>query len=184
MNWNEWQTDFARALAGASFEARDGAPDARAGLVRVLRTVRLMKHKLFFIGNGGSAAIASHFANDFQNAARIPSSCFNDAASVTCIANDLGYENAFLEPLKYHAKPADVLFAISSSGNSASILGAARWARDKDLCVFTLSGFSPDNPLRKLGDFNVYVPSSRYGPVEAAHFCVLHGLLDEICDKE
>lgn len=135
---------------------------------------------LFFIGNGGSAAIASHMAIDWQKAANIASMCFNDGASLTAYANDLGYENVFSEPLRMHAGSGDILFAISSSGRSASIVNAAHVGKALGMTVVTLSGFDPNNPLRQIGDFNFYVPSQRYGVVEATHFVICHAILDEV----
>ena len=94
------------------------------------------------------------------------------------MGNDLGYEIVFWELLKLLARPEDVLVAISSSGRSANILKAVSLMREKDLRVITLSGFDPDNPLRKLGDINFYVPSDSYRHVESAHLFVCNWLLD------
>lgn len=179
MKWNQWTSAMIEALAGTkdadSFTPHDV-------VVRALHQARSNAARLFFIGNGGSAAIASHFANDFSNAAGIASMCFNDGASLTCIGNDHGYADVFRRPLEMHAHPNDILFAISSSGQSESILRAAKSAVARGLYVVTLSGFDPQNPLRKLGDVNFYTPSRVYGHVEAAHFCVLHSLLDDLCE--
>ncbi len=136
--------------------------------------------RIFFIGNGGSAAIASHMAADWQKNGKMPTLCFNDAASLTCISNDVGYENVFSLPLQYHARLGDVLFAISSSGESESILHAVNHAAGRFMNVVTLTGFEPDNRLRGKGGVNFYVPSKNYGVVEIAHLAILHGLLDEV----
>ena len=134
--------------------------------------------RLVFIGNGGSAAIASHMAADYQKNGGFPTLCFNDAPSLTCIANDVGYESVFRLPLKHHGRIGDVLFAISSSGDSLSIVNAVNLARDLHLNVVTLSGFQPDNRIRGAGGVNFYVPSANYGVVEIAHLAILHGLLN------
>lgn len=136
--------------------------------------------RIFFIGNGGSAAIASHMAADYQKNGKMPTLCFNDAASLTCISNDLGYENAFSYPLQYHGRLGDVLFAISSSGESSSILNAITRAKNQCMNIVTLSGFEPDNSLRGAGGANFYVPSKNYGVVEIAHLSIMHSLLDEV----
>lgn len=136
--------------------------------------------RIFFIGNGGSAAIASHMTADWMKNGKFPTLCFNDAAALTCISNDLGYENVFSLPLQYHAKLGDVLFAISSSGESPSILHAVDHAKQACLNIVTMSGFEPNNSLRSRGGVNFYIPSKNYGVVEIAHLSILHSLLDEV----
>ncbi len=133
---------------------------------------------VMFIGNGGSAGITSHMAIDFSKCGGIRANCFNDAGSLTCLGNDLGYENVFAQPIAMHGKPGDLLIAISSSGQSQNILNGVEAARTRDCKVLTLSGFKPDNPLRKLGDVNIYVPASAYGFVEISHLALLHAVLD------
>ena len=140
--------------------------------------------RLIFIGNGGSAAIASHMAADYQKNGGFPTLCFNDAASLTCIANEVGYESVFRLQLKHHARIGDVLFAISSSGDSLSIVNAVNLAKDLRLNVVTLSGFKPDNRIRGAGNVNFYVPSRNYGVVEISHLAILHGLLNEALEHD
>lgn len=135
--------------------------------------------RFFFIGNGGSAAIASHMAADWMKNGMLRTMSFNDPAALTCISNDLGYEAVFTLPLQSHARKSDVLIAISSSGESQSILRAVELARAVGLYVVTLSGFAPDNALRGRGDVNFYVPSGKYGTVEITHLAILHAMLDE-----
>jgi D-sedoheptulose 7-phosphate isomerase len=140
------------------------------------------KSRFFFIGNGGSAAIASHMAADFLKAGGVAAQCFNDGALLTCLANDLGYEQAFARPLSLHGRERDVLFAISSSGKSKSITNAAETAQSMGMKIVTLSGFTPDNRLRALGHVNFYVSSSRYGLVEVAHHAICHSVLDAMME--
>lgn len=134
--------------------------------------------KLMWIGNGGSAAIASHMAIDYSKNGGIRSSAFNDASLLTCLSNDFGYESVFEKAVEFLAHPGDLLMAISSSGRSANILRGVKAARAADCAVVTLSGFRPDNPLRQLGDVNFYVPSDAYGYVEIAHLSICHAILD------
>ena len=134
--------------------------------------------KLMFVGNGGSSAIASHMAVDYSKNGGMRSLAFNDGAFLTCLGNDLGYENVFAKQLDLHANAGDLLIAISSSGQSPNILNAVAVARGRGCHIATLSGFQPDNPLRLLGDYNVYVPSTSYGFVEIAHLAVCHCILD------
>jgi D-sedoheptulose 7-phosphate isomerase len=149
-------------------------------VVTAAKAVRKRDGHIFFIGNGGSAAIASHMATDWLNKARIAAMCFNDGASLTCLANDHGYQNVFSHQMELQARQGDMLVAISSSGRSPSILQPSRLMRGTTTIV-TLSGFDGDNPLRKLGNVNFYVPSDNYGIVETAHLAILHALLDRVC---
>ncbi len=149
-------------------------------------TIHLIKQcsqkskKLIFIGNGGSAGIASHQAVDYWKNGKIKAIAFNDASLLSCISNDYGYHRVFAEPIKQFADPGDILIAISSSGRSRNILEAVEAARDSKCAVVTLSGFDQTNPLRSKGNINFYVPSYSYGHVEVSHLCILHAMLDEI----
>lgn len=135
--------------------------------------------RIFFVGNGGSAAIASHMAADWMKNGGKATLFFGDAPLLTCISNDIGYDKSFLLPLSHHGQRGDLLVAISSSGESLNILRAADYALSNGMKLITLTGFKPDNSLRKRGFVNFYVPSERYGIVEVAHHAILHSLLDE-----
>lgn len=135
-------------------------------------------NKIMFIGNGGSAGIASHLAIDFSKNGGLRSLSFNDPSALTCLANDLGYENVFAKQIDLHGRPGDLLIAISSSGRSPNILQAVAAARNRNCQIATYSGFSEDNDLRRLGDVNFYVPAQEYGFVEIAHLTLCHAVLD------
>lgn len=139
----------------------------------------LGKARIFFIGNGGSAAIASHMAIDWSKNGQFPTFGPGDAASLTCVSNDLGFEHVYAHQIKRHGSMSDLLFAISSSGMSPDILTAVEMAQSKCMNVVTLTGFGPGNFLRGKGQVNFYVPSSQYGTVEIAHLAILHSILDE-----
>src|SRR6516164_958358 len=141
-------------------------------------TVHDAGNKIIFIGNGGSAAVASHLAIDFSKNGGLRSLAFNDASALTCLGNDLGYENVFAKQLEFHARAGDLLIAISSSGQSANILAAVAAARAAKVGVITFSGFARDNELRRVGDLNFFVRSSEYGFVEVAHLSLCHAILD------
>ena len=144
----------------------------------ILKEMKSSDNKLIFIGNGGSAAIASHQAVDYWKNGKIPATAFNDPSLLTCISNDYGYEFVFEKPINMFAKKGDVLMAISSSGKSKNIINAVKCAKKKGLFVITMSGFSKTNPLRKYGDLNFYVPSKVYGHVEISHLILCHTILD------
>ena len=136
--------------------------------------------KIIFIGNGGSAAIASHMATDFWKNAGIKAIAFNDGVLLTCLSNDCGYEAVFEKSIEMFAESGDVLIAISSSGKSQNILRAVDAAGPKAMHIITFSGFAADNPLRKKGEVNFYVPSAEYGHVEVLHHSICHLLIDVI----
>ena len=127
--------------------------------------------------SGGSAAIASHQVADFTKIG-IRALAPLDHSLLTCLSNDYGYENAFAEAVKVMGRRQDVLFAISSSGESRNILNAVAVAKEKKMAVVTLSGFNESNPLRKMGEINFYVPSSSYRCVESALLFIFNCILD------
>ncbi len=154
-------------------------PDEAVG--DILLTLLNESDKVIFIGNGGSAAIASHMAADFLKNGDIKAMSLNDPAVLTCLSNDLGYGRVFAKQIEMHANENDMLVAISSSGRSTNILHAVDAAQHEGCHVVTMTGFDEDNPLRQLGRWNFYVPSSQYGPVEIAHLTLCHGILDRFC---
>lgn len=140
--------------------------------------------RLFFIGNGGSAAIAIHMTNDFFKNGGMRTQSMHDPAIMTCLANDFGYEYVFSKQIGFFAQKGDVLTAISSSGNSPNVLNAVKVAKSCGCTVVTLSGFKEDNALRQMGDVNVYVPSMEYGVVETVHNMILQQIVDDIVRRD
>ena len=170
----------AQGEKGQSFDLDTAFERALDLILKTKQTHR----KVIFIGNGGSASIASHQAVDLWKNGGIPAIAFNDSSLLTCISNDYGYEHVFEKPIEMFAQSEDVLIAISSSGRSENILRGVDQARSKDCSVITLSGFQPDNPLRRKGHLNFYVPSDSYGFVEISHLTVCHYLADRICAQK
>jgi D-sedoheptulose 7-phosphate isomerase len=143
-----------------------------------LKEIKSSKNKLFFIGNGGSAGIASHQAVDYYKNGGVLAQAFNDSSFLTCLSNDYSFEQVFSRPVKDFGRTNDCLFAISSSGKSKNILNAAEAAKSTGMQVITFSGFDKANPLRKMGDINFYLNSTEYGFVEIGHLCLSHMILD------
>jgi D-sedoheptulose 7-phosphate isomerase len=140
--------------------------------------------KVIIAGNGGSAAMASHVAVDFTKAACIRAINFNEADLITCFANDFGYENWVAKALEAYADKGDLVILISSSGKSQNMLNAAKKATEIGLSVITVSGFLSDNPLRKLGDLNLWVDSTKYNIVEMTHHVWLVAIIDYLIESE
>lgn len=164
-------------LSARQLDFEEGASEA----FRIISTAKLNNGKVIFIGNGGSAAIASHQAVDFWKNGGVRALAFNDSSLLTCVSNDYGYEHVFEKPIDMFAESSDVLIAISSSGKSENILKAVETAKSKSCFVITLSGFQGNNPLRQRGHLNFYVPSDSYGFVEISHLIICHLLADRLC---
>jgi D-sedoheptulose 7-phosphate isomerase len=146
----------------------------------ILKGVKNTGKKIIVVGNGGSAAMASHVAVDLTKAAGCRAVTFNEADLLTCFANDYGYESWVERALNFYADKGDVVILISSSGTSKNIVNGAIWAKKHNLSVITLSGFNEDNPLRKLGDINLWVDSKGYNIIEMAHHIWLVSIVDYI----
>jgi D-sedoheptulose 7-phosphate isomerase len=146
--------------------------------VDLIRNVKKQESKIIIIGNGGSAAIASHVAVDFIKTSRVRAVNFNEADLITCFANDYGYKNWVAQALRCYADPNDLIILISSSGKSKNIINAAKYAKMKQLPIITLSGFKRNNPLQRFGNINMWVNSKRYNTIEMVHHIWLLSIVD------
>ena len=172
---------FAVLLGNCEITGKDGTllgiePGITAAL-EILR-VRGDNGSVYIIGNGGSAAVASHAVIDLINVAKLRASTLHEPSILTCMVNDYGYENAYSRLLALMARPGDVLIAISSAGRSVNIRNAAAQMMNAGGSVITLSGFARDNPLRCMGDINIWLDVSDYGLVEVGHQFILHNMSD------
>ena len=140
--------------------------------------------KVILVGNGGSAAMASHVAVDFTKASGIRAVNFNEADLITCFANDYGYEHWVEKALEAYADQGDLVILISSSGKSMNIVKGAEKAKSMGLNLVTFSGFLSDNPLLKLGDLNLWVNSSEYNIVEMTHHVWLVAIIDYLIETK
>ena len=141
------------------------------------------KSKVYIVGNGGSASIASHVSVDFAKVARVPSSTFNNSNLITCFANDYGYENWVVEAIKAYTNINDLIILISSSGTSKNIVNAAQYCKDNNIDLITLSGFTKGNSLSTLGNVNFHIESTEYNYIEMSHHIILLALVDIFVKK-
>jgi len=190
-----------RAMHGAATEGPLGAAQATtdylAGLSRVLESLRgqdvekivdvldaarKKRGRIYVIGNGGSAATASHMCSDLgiglkrRGLANFDIQSLGDNASIcTAIANDISYEDLFLAQLEGSLGPEDVLVAISASGNSPNIVKAVEYARSVGATVVGFTGFDGGR-LKEFSDvvFHAESPPGAYGQVEDAHMILNH----------
>ena len=182
-----WLTDLAEALQDTACRQRGKTVPLATGLgalAGLWRRQREADARVYWIGNGGSAALVSHLSQDLLNKCGVQSTTFNDPALLTCMANDYGYADVFRRPLRALAKPGDLLVAVSSSGNSENIVGAAESALERGLVVVTLSAFNAANPLHTLhAALAFHTPVASYGQAEVAHTALLHAALDALASE-
>jgi len=148
---------------------------------------------VFFIGNGGSAATASHFANDLSIGTRPKGKKFrvmsltDNQSVITAIANDSGYDRIFADQLAVLGKAGDVVVGISASGNSPNLLEAFAFAKKAGIFTIALTAFD-GGKLKQVADQCVHVPTGmkEYGPAEDAHMILdhlVHGYLYRIIQR-
>jgi D-sedoheptulose 7-phosphate isomerase len=182
-SWPDYVAAVSVGLRDLAVTARSGAPLAAADgfdrWVTLTRDAHVAGRSVFVIGNGASAALASHFAADACKNGGLRARAFNDPSLLTATGNDEAFDQVFALPLARFGQAGDMLISISSSGRSPNILRALESARAMQLRIVTLSGRASDNPSRAFGDVNFYIPCHRYGWVEAAHQVVLHYWLDQ-----
>jgi len=146
---------------------------------------------IFIIGNGGSAANASHFAQDLAKGTRnhldqtkrIKALSLTDSIPfITALGNDDGYANIFEQQLRTYAKPNDVLIAISGSGNSPNIIKAIEWANSIGITTIGISGFN-GGKLRELVKYSLHISLDDMCTSESIHSIVLHYVVIELQKK-
>ena len=176
---NNYLKDFIKLL-NPNNESIDKLIIARDMLLRIKNN----NNKVLIFGNGGSASISSHFSIDLTKNAKLRCINFNEASLITCFANDYGYDNWVEKAIEFHGNEGDILILISSSGQSKNILNAVKAARSSNFdSIITLSGFDNNNPLRSLGDLNLWVDSKSYNFVENIHQIWLLAVVDLLIGK-
>ena len=150
-------------------------------VTKTLLSARERGARIFFMGNGGSAATASHFANDIAIGSKSWSKPFralslaDNIPTLTAIANDDGYEEIFVQQLKIQMMPGDVVVAISASGNSPNVVRAMDYANARGAITVALTGFD-GGKLKGISRIVIHVPTAKgeYGPVEDVHMILNH----------
>jgi len=182
-SWTDYVAAIGTGLTRLAVTDRAGhalsIEDGFTRWVAATHEVQTSGRNVYLIGNGASAAMASHFAADACKNGGLRAQAFNDGALLTCTGNDLAFDQIFASPLGRFARAGDMLISISSSGASANILRALERARQMQMAIVTVSGKSADNPSRAAGDLNFYVPAARYGWIESGHHVLLHYWLDQ-----
>jgi len=150
-------------------------------VANLLVDVRKQNKKALIFGNGGSAAISSHFSVDLTKNAGIRCVNCNESDLITCFANDYGYERWVEKAVDFYGDEGDLLIVISSSGSSKNMQNGVKAARNGNFnAVVTFTGFADENPLRQLGDINLWVDSKAYNFIENIHQVWLLAIVDSI----
>src|SRR5688572_14150598 len=180
---------LAECAAALDALRRDSATQAAiVAASGALATTLRLGNRAFSCGNGGSFCDAVHFAEELSGRYRLDrpalaAQAISDAAHLTCVANDYGYEMVFARYLEAHGRAGDILIAISTSGTSPNILRAAEVANRKSMLVVALTG-RPGSPLAAVADIEVCTPGGRYADrVQELHIKVIH-ILIELVERE
>jgi D-sedoheptulose 7-phosphate isomerase len=153
-------------------------------IVKILREIKKNKKKVILVGNGGSAAMASHVSVDLTKISKIRAINFNESDLLTCFSNDYGYENWVQKALSFYADKGDLLICISSSGKSKNIINGAKFAKKIGCKVVTLTGFNQKNEVRKIGHINLWLNSKNYNLIEMTHHIWLLAIVDFIAKSK
>ena len=152
--------------------------------VKILLDTNSKGKKTMIFGNGGSAAISSHFSVDLTKNAGVKCTNYNESDLITCFANDFGYERWVEKTINFYGDEGDSLILISAGGNSPNMINGAKEARKKKINqIITFTGNDKDNKLKKLGDINFWVDSKAYNHIENVHQILLLSLVDLIIGK-
>lgn len=183
---NKYYTNYFNSISKGLIESKfsisntETSPDLFFDTIKsIIVNLRLNKNKIYFFGNGASAAFANHMALDFSKNGKILSRSLSDSAMLTALSNDYSYENAMLEFLKIEdVSENDLIVTISSSGNSPNVVSVLNYCKNNKLRSLALSGLKKDNNSISLADYSIYVPMKTYGMVECIHQIFLHLILD------
>ena len=146
---------------------------------------------IFVIGNGGSAANASHFAQDLAKGVILDQSVekriralslTDNIAYITALANDDGYEKIFVAQMRTFANSGDLLIAISGSGNSPNVIEAVKYAKEKGIKVIGVTGYN-GGKLKELSDISVHVSLNEMCMAESVHSVIFHYVISCLRSK-
>ncbi len=183
-DWLTTTSILLQLLSELTVDDREGrrltAEDGFRRWAELLAGIRRKRRRVYLIGNGANASMCSQFATAMDKNAHLHAELFTDPVLISGIANDLGYEWVYAEPLRHRGQKGDMLICLSSSGRSPNILKAAEFADRLGIHTVTLSGLEPDNPLRGKGDLNFYVAAGTYADVQTCHAAILQHAVEQV----
>jgi D-sedoheptulose 7-phosphate isomerase len=183
--------DIAKYLQAVQATINNLDPEVIASFATHLENAYNSNQCIYVIGNGGSAANASHFAQDLAKGIFFEKpvaktmkaiSLTDNIAHITAIANDTGYQNIFSAQLNTYAQDSDVLICISGSGNSENIVEAVKAAKQKNMFVIGVTGFD-GGQLKSMANFSVHVPLHEMCTVESIHSIIFHLIVLELRER-
>jgi D-sedoheptulose 7-phosphate isomerase len=183
--------DIAKYLQAVQATINNLDPEVIASFATHLENAYNSNQSIYVIGNGGSAANASHFAQDLAKGIFFEKpvaktmkaiSLTDNIAHITAIANDTGYQNIFSAQLNTYANTGDVLVCISGSGNSENIVEAVKAAKQKNMFVIGVTGFD-GGQLKTMANFSVHVPLHEMCTVESIHSIIFHLIVLELRER-
>jgi D-sedoheptulose 7-phosphate isomerase len=176
MNWEDYKSKMVEALDMFEFDEE---------ILQVLKDSIKKNQRIFVAGNGGSAALASHYVCDLskgatnnwaENFSRYKAICLSsNIGYMTAIANDANYAEVFKQQLINLASPRDIVILISSSGNSPNVVQAAEYAKSLDMIVIGVTGFS-GGKLKEIADYSAHINYKSYEICEDVHAVFGHFL--------
>jgi D-sedoheptulose 7-phosphate isomerase len=150
-------------------------PDkAFAAWAKALQQAREQKKRVYFVGNGPGASLASQFAIDLGRRAHLHTEVFNDLAMMSAIANEIGYEWIFADPLRRRAAEGDLLVCLSTSGRSENIIKAVELAAPLSVETISLTGSEADNPVRSKSELNFHVNAKTRGDAQVCFQAIMN----------
>lgn len=161
--------------------------DAVESVTQALLEARCRQSSVFIVGNGGSAATASHMATDLMLGSGLTNpplrvmALTDNQSLISATGNDIGYDHVFSRQLRHLAKPKDLLLAVSASGNSPNVIACVEVAMEMGLVTGAFTGFD-GGKLATMVDLLVHVPTRQgaYGPVEDVHLMVNHMITEQL----
>ena len=183
--------DIAKYLQAVQATINNLDPEVIASFATHLENAYNSNQSIYVIGNGGSAANASHFAQDLAKGIFFEKpvaktmkaiSLTDNIAHITAIANDTGYQNIFSAQLNTYAQDSDVLICISGSGNSENIIEAVKAAKQKNMFVIGVTGFDGGH-LKSMANLSVHVPLHEMCTVESIHSIIFHLIVLELRER-
>lgn len=186
MYHNKYFNSINKSLKKSSYSISQNPIDIETFYTKInsiLHSIQKSNNKIYFFGNGASAAFANHMALDFSKNGNILARSLSDSSLLTALSNDYSYEMAMLEYLKIEGVSSDdFVVTISSSGNSANIISVLEYCKSEKIKTLSLSGLNDNNKSLKLSEFSIHVPAYTYGIVECCHQILLHLILDKFMD--
>jgi D-sedoheptulose 7-phosphate isomerase len=182
----KWWADYGEGLR----KALDGVPPERfEQLCGLMEDAYRHGRQIFMMGNGGSGSTASHMTCDLNKGVsyglekRLKVICLNDnLATLMAYANDVSYEEVFVEQLKNFLQPGDLVIAFSGSGNSRNVLKAIDYANQSGAHTVGLCGFD-GGKLSTLAQTSILAPVHDMQQVEDVHLIIFHALMQILCRR-